>query len=375
MEWEKQRSWVQLSESALEHNYRTLRAMLRPGCRFLGVVKTNAYGHGAAEVARRLVGWGCEMLAVAWLDEAIELRRAGITAPILILGVIPAELAEQVVEYDITQAVSSVELARALSHAAGRQGKTARIHVKLDTGMGRVGILGHAPVLAAKEVAELCALPHLEHEGIFTHFANADGDEEYTMLQFTRFLDVLDRLEKVYGLTFEICHCAASAAALKYPCTHLDMVRPGIALYGHYPDPSYCGLDGPGLVPVMSLHSRVSAVRELPKGTAVSYGCTRVLERDSRVAVLPLGYGDGFPRPLSDRFWVEFDGRRAPILGRICMDMCMVDITDLPDVQEGAVAVVFDRNKPLEDAADLIGTIQYELLCGIAPRVPRIWKP
>lgn len=375
MKWEKQRSWAQLSEAALEHNYRTLRAMLSPDCRFLGVVKTNAYGHGMAEVARRLVEWGCEMLAVAWLDEAIELRRTGITAPILILGMTPAELAEQVVEYDITQAVASEELARALSDAAGRQGKKARIHIKLDTGMSRVGILAHNPVLAAKEVAELCALPHLEREGIFTHFANADGDEEYTMLQFARFLDVLDVLEKEYSLTFAIRHCAASAAALKYPCTHLDMVRPGIALYGHYPDLSCQGLDGPGLVPVMSLYTRVSAVRELPKGTPVSYGCTRVLERDSRIAVLPLGYGDGFPRSLSNRFWVEFVGRRAPILGRICMDMCMVDITDLPDVREGDVAVVFDADKPLEDAADLLGTIQYELLCAIASRVPRVWQP
>ena len=195
------------------------------------------------------------------------------------------------------------------------------------------------------------------------------------MLQFTRFLDTVSALEKDYGLTFQIRHCAASAAALKYPCTHLDMVRPGIALYGHYPDPGCCGLDGPGLVPVMSVYSRVSAVRSVPAGTPVSYGCTNVLERDSRIAVLPIGYGDGFFRLLSDRFWVEFDGHRAPIVGRICMDMCMVDVTDLSWVEAGSVASVFGSDKPLEDAADLLGTIQYELLCDVSPRVPRIYQP
>ena len=374
MEWEKQRTWVELSGSALEHNYRTLRAMLAPGCRFLGVVKADGYGHGGVEVARRLVALGCEMLAVAGLDEALELRRADIQSPILILGMTPVELADQVVEQEITQAVSSPELARALSDAAGRQGKTARIHIKLDTGMGRLGVSAYDAEQAAKEVADLCALPHLEHEGIFTHFANVDGDEEYTMLQFTRFLDVVDLLEKQYSLNFEIRHCAASSAALKYPCTHLDMVRPGIALYGHYPDPSCRGLDGPGLVPVMSLLARVSEVRELPKGVSVSYGCTRVLERDSRVAVLSVGYGDGLHRALSDRFTVELHGQRVPILGRICMDMCMVDVTDLPQVRPGDAATLFGPGKPIEEAADLLGTIQYELMCHVLPRVPRQWK-
>ena len=375
MKWEKQRTWAEVSLSALEHNYRALRGLLAPGCRYLGVVKANAYGHGAVPVARKLVELGCEMLAVACLDEALELRRADITAPILILGVTAPEFARQVVEHDITQAVFQPELAQALSDAAGRLGKTARIHVKLDTGMSRVGVLAHDPRAAARETARLCALPHLEPEGIFTHFANADGDEAYTMLQFTRFLDVLEELEKVHGLTFAIRHCAASAAALQYPCTHLDMVRPGIALYGHYPDPCCQGLVQPELVPAMSLYTRVAAVRELPAGTAVSYGCTHTVDRDSRVAVLPIGYGDGFFRLLSDRFWVEFDGRRAPILGRICMDMCMVDVTDLPDVKPGDAATVFGPDKPLEAAAGLLGTIQYELLCDVSPRVPRIYLP
>ncbi len=374
MKMETHRTWAEISLPALEHNYCALRGMLPAGCRLLGVVKADAYGHGAIQVGRKLAELGCEMLAVACLDEAIELRRAGITTPILIFGATQPELARQVVEHDITQAVFTMELAQALSCAAAELGKQARVHIKLDTGMSRVGVLAHNAQQAAKEVAGLCALPHLEHEGVFTHFANSDGDEEYTMLQFTRFLDVISELEKNHGITFAIRHCANSAATLQYPCTYLDMVRPGIAMYGHYPDPSCRELDGPGLVPVMSVYTRVSAVREVPAGTPVSYGCTNVVERDTRLAVLSIGYADGFFRLLSNRFWVEFDGKRAPILGRICMDMCMVDVTDLPQVKAGDAAVVFGAEKQLEEAAGLVGTIQYELLCGISPRVPRVYK-
>lgn len=373
MEWEKQRTWAQVSLAALEHNYRALRAMLPRGCRFLGVVKADAYGHGAVPIAHKLVELGAEMLAVACLQEALELRAAGITVPVLILGVTPAEAVGQVVEHDLTQTVFELELAQAISDAAVRQGKTARIHIKLDTGMSRVGVLAHDAAAAAKEAAKLCGLPNVKAEGIFTHFANADEDEEYTMLQFTRFLDTLSVLEKDYGITFEIRHCAASAATLKYPCTHLDMVRPGIALYGHYPHPGCRDLDGVGLIPVMSVYSRVSAVRCLPAGTPVSYGCTSVLQRDSRIAVLPVGYGDGLFRLLSNQFRVEFDGRFAPVVGRICMDMCMVDVTGLPWVEPGSVATIFGADKPLEEIADLLGTISYELLCDISSRVPRLY--
>ncbi len=371
MELDCARTWAEVSLSALEHNYRTLRAQLQPGCRFLGVVKADAYGHGAVTVARELERLGCEMLAVAELDEALELRRAGIALPILILGVTPVEFAARVVDEGFVQTVFTLELARALSDAATSLGKPARIHIKLDTGMSRIGVLAWDAQQAAREVAELCDMPGLVKEGIFTHFANADGDEEFTMLQFTRFLDTVDLLEKDYGLTFAIHHCAASAAALKYPCTHLDMVRPGIALYGYYPHPS-CQMEGQELKPVMSLRSRVAAVRQLPGGAPVSYGCTRVVTRDTRVAVLPIGYGDGLSRLLSDRTEVALGGARAPVLGRICMDMCMVDVTDLPQVQTGDVATVFGPDKPLDELADCLGTITYELLCDLSGRVKRI---
>lgn len=373
MERETMRTWAEISLSNLEHNYRALRACA-PDSRFLGVVKADAYGHGAVPVAKKLEALGADYLAVACLDEAAELRRAGIKTPILILGVTPPEYAAQVVELDVTQAVADMALARALSGAAQTRGKPAKIHVKLDTGMSRLGILCRDAEAAAREAAAICALPGLEHEGIFTHFANADGDEEYTMLQFTRFLDVLDVLKEKYGLTFEIRHCAASAAVLNYPCTHLDMVRPGIALYGHYPDPSCEGLDGPGLLPVMTLKSRVAAVRELPADTPVSYGCTASFGHGGgRVAVLPVGYADGLHRVLSNEGSVWLDGQPRPIMGRVCMDMCMVGLDDAANVRPGDVAEVFGARLPIERHAGLAGTIQYELLCAVAPRVPRVY--
>ncbi len=373
MEQTQTRSWSEIDLSNLEHNYRALRAMLPQGCRFLGVVKADAYGHGAVQVARRLEKLGAEYLAVACLDEAMELRQAGISAPILILGHTPTQRAGALLEYGITQTVFDLEMARVLSDAAVAAGKRLKIHVKADTGMSRLGWLCGEEALpgAVDAIARVCALPGLEAEGIYTHFANADGDEAYTMLQFTRFLDLLEGL-KDRGITFPIRHCAASAATLKYSCTHLDMVRPGIALYGHYPDPSCEGLDGPGLRPVMALKTRVASVKTVPAGTPVSYGCTHVLDRETSLAALTIGYADGLPRLCSDRLEVLIRGRRVPIVGRICMDMCMADVTGL-DVAPGDEVEVFGERMPIEDVAALAGTIQYELLCAVSPRVHRAY--
>ena len=374
MEPTQTRTWAEISLSNLEHNYRALRAMLPAGCRFLGVVKADAYGHGAIPVARRLEKLGAEYLAVACLDEALELRRAGIQTPILILGYTPPERAGELLEWDITQTVYNLETAEALSQRAQKSDKPLKIHVKADTGMSRLGWLCDEAHLGetADTICRVCSLPGLTAEGIFTHFANADGDEDYTMLQFTRFLDLLDTL-KARGVTFAIRHCAASAAALRYPCTYLDMVRPGIALYGHYPDPSCEGLDGPGLRPVMTLKTRVASVKTVPAGTPVSYGCTHVLERETTLAALTLGYADGLPRLSSDRWQVELRGHRVPIVGRVCMDMCMVDVAGL-DIAPGDEAEVFGEKVPVEDLAALAGTIQYELLCAVSPRVRRIYE-
>ena len=349
------RTWAEIDLDALEHNYRALRAMLPQGCRFAGLVKANAYGHGAVPVAKKLEQLGADVLAVACVDEGEQLRRAGIALPTLCLGQTPLELGEELLRWDMIQEIEDLETARAFSEMAQKQGKKLKVHIKLDTGMGRLGFRWEDGDNAAvtDEMAQVCALPGLEVEGMFTHFAAADGDEEYTMEQFTRFLD-------------------AKKAVLHYPCTYLDMVRPGIVLYGYYTDEESQGLDGPGLIPVMRLKSRVAAVRSMPAGAKVSYGCTAQLKRPSRLAVLPIGYGDGLPRILSNRMHVMIAGKSCPIVGRICMDMCMADVTDLPDVKAGDVAEIYGPGLT-DEAAQLAGTISYELLCQVAPRVPRIY--
>ena len=340
----------------------------------MGLCKANAYGHGALQVGRKLEALGADMLAVACVDEAAELRRGGVTIPILCLGQTPPQLAELLLEHDVTQTVSDLETGRApgpRGTGCGTDAEDPREGGHRHDPAG-LSLAGGGERETAAAIAALCALPGLEAEGLFTHFADADGNEEYTMGQFTRFLDARQALEAL-GVRFKICHCAASAAVLNYPCTHMDMVRPGIALYGYYPAPGLEGLDSSGLLPVMALKTRVAAVRAVPAGTCVSYGCTARLERDSRLAVLPVGYGDGYPRLLSNRMEVLLRGRRCPVVGRICMDMCMVDVTDVPDAVPGDVAELYGREGLLEQAAALAGTIPYELLCNVNPRVPRIY--
>lgn len=370
------RTWAEVDMDALAHNYWLLRG-LAPEARFLGVVKADAYGHGAVPVAKKLQALGADMLAVACLAEAVELRQAGITLPILCLGQTPVELAGDLLAYNITQTVGDLETGRALSAAAEAAGKTLKVHVKVDTGMGRLGFVYYedddeaALERACKEIESLCALPGLEPEGIFTHFANADGSEAYTKNQCARIYDVFGELWERGLHQFKIYHCAASAAVLNYSWTkvYMNMIRPGIALYGYVPDPS---VKDPGLKPVMTVKSRIAAVRDLPAGAKISYGCTATLERDSKIAVLPMGYGDGLPRCLSNKLEVLIEDKLCPVLGRICMDMCMVDVTDASGVKAGDTATVYGPG--LTDwAAQLAGTIPYELLCQLTPRVPRLY--
>ncbi len=370
------RTWAEVDLDALAHNYRLLRG-LAPGAKFLGLVKADAYGHGAAPIAKKLQALGADMLAAACLDEAIALRESGIALPILCLGQTPPELAGELLAYDITQTVGDLETGAALSAAAVAAGKTLTIHVKVDTGMGRLGFVYYedddeaALERAGKEIESLCALPGLEPEGIFTHFANADGSEAYTKNQCARIHDVFGELWERGLHQFKIYHCAASAAVLNYSWTkvYMNMIRPGIALYGYVPDPS---VGDPGLKPVMMVKSRIAAVRALPAGAKISYGCTATLERDSKIAVLPMGYGDGYPRSLSNKMDVLIQGVPCPIVGRICMDMCMVDVTGLPEVRAGDIAVVYGPGLT-QRAAQLAGTIPYELLCQLTPRVPRLY--
>lgn len=366
------RTWAEVHLDRLERNYKALRALLPQGCRFMGLVKANAYGHGAAAVARRLEALGTDYLAVACLDEAEELRQAGIKAPILILGGTEEADVPRLLELGLTQTVYDLEQAKAYAGQALALGRTLKVHLKADTGMSRLGVLcGEDPEQAAGALAEMARLPGLEAEGLFTHFSDADGSDTYSRMQMERFSQVREALAR-RGVTAPLVHSAASAAVLRYPQSRLDMVRPGILLYGHHPDASTRGLLE--LEPVMEVKSRVTSVKELPAGTCVSYGRTLTLERDSRVAVLPIGYADGLFRLLSNRMEVLLHGRRAPQIGRVCMDMCMVDVTDLPGVKPGDVATVFGDGLPVEEKADALGTISYELLCAVSPRVPRVHR-
>ena len=367
------RTWAEIDLDALAHNYHQARARTGPGVKYLGVVKADAYGHGAIQVSRKLEALGADYLAVSSLDEAEELRRAGIRAPILILGHTPPAMVPQLIEYRITQAVSAKAKAEEYSAAAVKCGGTLKVHIKVDTGMSRLGFLvrGDHFDTGVAAIAESCALPGLEAEGIFTHFAVSDEDdadsEAYTREQFSVFTRVLDALA-ARGRTFAIRHCANSGALARYPEMYLDMVRPGIALYGVGADAERLGLE-----PVMALKSSVSTIKTFDSGTDISYGRTFRTAGRTRVGVLPIGYADGFFRGLSNRMSVVTDAGAAPLRGRICMDMSMVDLTDLPAVKVGDEVEIFGRRQKVDDLAAILNTIPYELTCAVSKRVPRVY--
>ena len=367
------RTWAEIDMDALAHNYRQARRRIGPNVKYLGVVKADAYGHGAVQVSRKLEELGADYLAVSSLDEAKELRRGGIQSPILILGHTPPSMVSQLLEYHITQTVSAQAKAEEYSAAAVKCGGTLKVHIKVDTGMSRLGFLvrGEHFETGVAAIAASCALPGLEAEGIFTHFSSSDMDDPesvaYTREQFAVFTAVLDALEG-RGCRFAIRHCANSGALARYPETYLDMVRPGIALYGVGDD-----AEALGLRPVMALKSSVSTIKVFDDGTSVSYGRTFRTEGRTRVGVLPIGYADGFFRGLSGRMRVVTEQGKAPLLGRICMDMCMVDLTALPDVHVGDTVEIFGQRQRVDDLAAILGTIPYELTCAVSKRVPRVY--
>lgn len=370
----KKRTWAEISLGNIRHNFLNMRAQLPEGCRFLGVVKADAYGHGAARVAAMLEREGCDYLAVACIDEAAKLRACGITLPILILGPSPAECAVRLAELRITQAVGDIQTAREYSRLLEGTGLTLKVHMKLETGMGRTGFRA-GDDNAFEEIKQAVSLPNLIYEGVFTHFAVSDefGDG-FTDVQFGRFMDTIARIERETGHRFEIRHCTNSGAMINYEKVYLDMVRPGIALYGCYPAAEHGKID---LRPAMQLRSRIAVITEHKAGDSISYGRTFIAQRDMRIAVLPVGYADGLHRLLSGKLEVLINGKRCKQVGRICMDMCMVDVTGVPDVKAGDIATVFGHDGgefiPVEELAEKCGTISYELLCAVSPRVPRVY--
>lgn len=361
-------AWVEVNLAALAANTTALKNLIGSTSSLCAVVKADAYGHGALAVARRALATGASSLAVALVNEGTELRKAGFSVPILVLGPTPTELASVAVDYDLTTTVFSPEGGKALSDAARALGKKARIHLKIDTGMGRIGI---KPGEAAGLASLLAELPGLDIEGAYSHFATADEkDLSFAREQLDRFLEAAHRIE-ARGIRLRVKHIANSAAAIALPEARLDMVRCGIAMYGLCPAAGM-DLQGLELSPVMSLKARASYVKDIASGVSVSYGRRWFSRRPSRVATIPLGYADGYPRALTNRAWVGVQSGRAPVVGTVCMDQLMIDVSDHPDFRAGDEVVLFGAGGPsVDEIAELLGTINYEVVCMVSKRLPR----
>ena len=372
MESTLKRTWADVDLDALAHNYERIRRHVGEKTKLLGVIKADAYGHGAVPVAKELEALGASYLAVSNIDECEEVRRGGVTLPVLMLGFTPADQAERILELDMTQAVQSLDIAKAFSAAAVKCGKKMKVHIKLDTGMGRLGFLCDEEHFdeSLQDILAALELPGLDVEGVFTHFCVADEEGEenvaFTRTQHERFLRMIDAAEARSGFHFRLRHCCNAGGIVCYPEWAGDMVRCGIILYGSGELAERMGME-----PVMSLKTRVATVRDLAPGTSVSYGRTYFTERESRIAVLPIGYADGLHRTLSNRMEVLTPYGRAKQVGRICMDMCMIDVTDLPEVKSGDEVEIFGKNVLCAEDAAACGTIPYELLCAVSKRVPR----
>ncbi|MDI7274585.1 MAG: alanine racemase [Anaerolineae bacterium] len=364
-------TWVEIDLEAIAHNVRELCAIVGPKVRLMAVLKADGYGHGAVKVARTALNNGASWLGVACLSEGLALRQAGLDAPILILGYTPPWQAREVVEQGIDAAVFTLDTARALCRAAGEVGRPARVHVKVDTGMGRLGLL---PDEVREFVRLLRSLPGIAVEGLFTHFATADSaDGHYAQQQLDRFRKVIGALEEE-GLRPPIVHAANSAAALAMPGARFDMVRVGIALFGLNPSQQVPCPDG--FRPALTFRTQVAQVKRLPAGSYVSYGCTYCTPRDSLIAVIPVGYADGFRRAPQHWGEVLVRGQRASIVGRVCMDQTMIDVTDVPGVRQGDEVVLIGAQGreriTVDDVAARLGTINYEVVSEILARVPRV---
>jgi len=371
------RAWAEVNLDAICHNYNLIRASLPKETKLCCVIKANAYGHGAVTLARCYEKVGADFLAVSNLSEALELRYEKINLPILILGYTPPEAAKVLYENNISQCVFSPDYARALANAARLAGVSVKAHIKVDTGMGRLGFaLRHEEDLlrCSDEIAVSLADSALVAEGIFTHFASADegeAGEDFTQEQLSLFLQLTKVLQD-RGISFAVRHAANSAATLCYPEASLDMVRAGIVLYGM--TPSSCVV-GNRLVPALELKTVISHIKTLSQGESVSYGRTFVADKEMRVATLPIGYADGFWRAAgSVGHRVLLRGRFAPIIGRICMDQCMIDVSDIPDAKEGDTVTMYGgAGERVDSLAEQLGTIPYEILCAIGERIPRVY--
>jgi alanine racemase len=367
-------AWVEVDLNAIAHNMREIRSIVRPETEIMAVVKANGYGHGAVQVAKTVLKYGATRLGVATLGEAVEIREKGISVPILVLGYTPEEQAETAIEYDVAQSIYTFEMAQACARTAEKKGKRAIIHLKIDTGMGRIGFLPSSATIM--EIKKIFNMPWLFVEGIFTHFAVADClDKTFTRQQFNKFQEVVHTLEQE-GVEIPLKHAANSAAVIDLPQTHLNLVRPGIIIYGLYQSKEV-DQQKISLQPALTLKAKVSFVKNVALGTSISYGRRYITEKEALIATLPLGYADGFDRMLSNRGEVLLHGKRVSVVGTVCMDQFMVNASKAPDTKIGDEAVIIGvqghEQISVEEIAERLNTINYEILCMLSQRVPRVY--
>ena len=374
------RTWAEVNIDALKHNFDAIRAAADRKARLICVIKADAYGHGAVFLGKLYEKMGADGFAVSNIEEAMQLRENGIRLPVLILGFTPATLAKELAVHHISQAVFSEEYARELSAEAVRQDVKVGIHIKVDTGMSRIGFLYQSPERdepSLQQMERACQQPNLIREGIFTHFALADEAEEgkpATEHQLRCFNQAVERLQ-ADGYTFPLIHCSNSGAIIDYPQAHHNAVRAGIILYGLSPSGKL--KDRLDLQPVMTIKSVIAQVKTIEAGTPVSYGGTFVADRPMKIATVPIGYADGYTRSLSNRAYMTVKGRKAPVIGRVCMDQLMLDVSNIDKVTSGDEVTVIgdgtDGSMTFDDIAAMTGTINYEVVCLVGKRVPRVY--
>lgn len=371
MKEEQYRSWVEVDLDHFTHNWNELRRLVGPSIQILQVVKADAYGHGAIEISNMALQNGASWLGVANADEGVQLRVSGITAPILILSPSMESEISEIIKYRLIPSVSDVHFARILQHKYMEAGISGPIHIEIDTGMGRGGTMYKEALRAIHEIARC---PNLILEGIFTHLSSGEQINDYSREQGRLFLDLLKKLRRE-GLTFPIRHMANSGGILNYPAFHFDLVRPGLMTYGIYP--SRDTQDRARLEPVMSFKTRVALVKKFPRGYSIGYGRSYVTNRPTLIATIPVGYGDGYGVILSNRGEALIRGKRAPVVGRISMDMCTIDVSHIPDCQVGDVVTLMGKDGLEEitanDIAARVSTISYEILCMLGKRAPRVF--
>lgn len=364
---------VEIYLDNIVHNLSEVKRWVGNKVKIMGVVKANAYGHGACQVSKVLIKNGVSYLAVATIEEALELRECGINIPILVFGYTPLTQAEELVAYNITQTVFDINYVKDLERIALNAGRKVKVHVKIDTGMGRIGYTDLK--IAEKEIEKMMEMEGIEVEGIFSHFATSDErNKTYAEKQFEMFNKLIESL-KQKRINIPLKHIANSGAIVDLKYTYLDMVRPGIVLYGSYPSEE---VERPlDLKQTMELKTKIVHIKEVPEGTSISYGRRFITKRKSKIATLPVGYADGFNRLLSNNHNVLVRGKYAPVIGRICMDQTMIDVTDIDGVELGDDVVIFGNQYgekiTADDIAKKLNTIPYEVYCGISRRVPRIY--